>query len=179
MVAAAFFGNHHARALTVLHATGYLSRALSASRFSRPLHALADWLVLLLDVCGELCTRRQAVSCDYAPAWQLPRPHAHPRTHRRAARGRVGLRRQGLQQRPGRGRHPRDRRGHARAPAQGQHEAEHAGRAVRVAHVPLAIETVNSQLTAMGIGRLHVRSIAGLDIKVPASLLALAYLNAN
>jgi len=41
----------------------------------------------------------------------------------------------------------------------------------------LAIETVNSQLAAMGIARLHVRSVAGLAIKVHASLLALACLN--
>ncbi len=41
----------------------------------------------------------------------------------------------------------------------------------------LAIETVNSQLAARGIARLHVRSVAGLAIKVPASLLALACLN--
>jgi hypothetical protein len=41
----------------------------------------------------------------------------------------------------------------------------------------LAIETVNSPLTAMGIGHLHVRSVAGLEIKVHASLLALACLN--
>lgn len=38
----------------------------------------------------------------------------------------------------------------------------------------LAIETVNSQLAARGIARLHVRSVAGSEIKVPASLLALA-----
>jgi len=41
------------------------------------------------------------------------------------------------------------------------------------------IETVNSQLTAMGIARLHVRSVAGLEIKVHASLLALACLNVD
>jgi len=41
----------------------------------------------------------------------------------------------------------------------------------------LAIETVNSQLAAMGIARLHVRSVAGSEIKVHASLLALACLN--
>jgi hypothetical protein len=35
------------------------------------------------------------------------------------------------------------------------------------------IETVNSQLAAMGIERLHVRSVAGLELKVHASLLAL------
>jgi len=45
--------------------------------------------------------------------------------------------------------------------------------------VRLAIETVNSQLTAMGIAHLHVRSVAGLEIKVHASLLALACLNVN
>jgi len=43
----------------------------------------------------------------------------------------------------------------------------------------LAIETVNSQLTAMGIAHLHVRSVAGLEIKVHASLLALACLNVD
>ncbi len=43
----------------------------------------------------------------------------------------------------------------------------------------LTIETVNSQLAAMGIARLHVRSVAGLEIKVHASLLALACLNVN
>ena len=41
----------------------------------------------------------------------------------------------------------------------------------------LTIETLNSQLTAMGLGHLHVRSIAGLEIKVHASLLALVRLN--
>jgi len=41
----------------------------------------------------------------------------------------------------------------------------------------LTIETLNSQLTAMGIAHLHVRSVAGLEIKVHASLLALACLN--
>ena len=45
--------------------------------------------------------------------------------------------------------------------------------------VRLAIETLNSQLTAMGIAYLHVRSIAGLEIKVQASLRALAHLNVN
>ena len=43
--------------------------------------------------------------------------------------------------------------------------------------VRLAVETVDSQLTAMGIAHLHVRSVAGLDITVHASLLALACLN--
>src|SRR5438067_4393739 len=65
VVAAAFFDNHHARALAVLRATGYLSRALSTSRFSRRLHALADWLALLLDVLGTLFAHGQAAICDF------------------------------------------------------------------------------------------------------------------
>jgi len=43
--------------------------------------------------------------------------------------------------------------------------------------VRLASETVNSQLTAMGLAHLHVRSLAGVEINVHASLLALACLN--
>ena len=42
-----------------------------------------------------------------------------------------------------------------------------------------AIETVNSQLEAMGVQRLHARSTAGRELKVHASLLALACANAN
>ncbi len=65
VVAAAFFGNHHARALALLHETGYLARAFSPSRFSRRLHALADWLALLLDVRGDLCAHGQAAIADF------------------------------------------------------------------------------------------------------------------
>jgi hypothetical protein len=57
-VAAAFYGNHHARTLAVLRATGYLSRALSTSRFSRRVHALAD-------VLGALFAHGQAALCDF------------------------------------------------------------------------------------------------------------------
>jgi hypothetical protein len=65
VVAAAFFGNHHARARAVLRATGYLSRALSTSRVSRRLHALAAWLALLRDVLGDLFAHGQAAICDF------------------------------------------------------------------------------------------------------------------
>jgi hypothetical protein len=41
------------------------------------------------------------------------------------------------------------------------------------------IETANSQLEAMGVQRLHVRTTAGLELKVQASLLALVCLNAH
>ena len=61
--AAAFCGTHHARARARLHATGYLARAFSSSRFSRRIPALADGLVLLLDVVGDLFAHGQAAIC--------------------------------------------------------------------------------------------------------------------
>jgi len=42
-----------------------------------------------------------------------------------------------------------------------------------------SIETVNSQLESMGLERLHVRTRSGFEIKVHASLLALAFINLN
>ncbi|HQX62559.1 MAG TPA: IS982 family transposase [Thermomicrobiales bacterium] len=39
------------------------------------------------------------------------------------------------------------------------------------------IESVNSQLEAMGIERLHARTCPGVEIKIAASLLALAWIN--
>ena len=42
-----------------------------------------------------------------------------------------------------------------------------------------AIETLNSQLEAMGGQRLHARTNAGLEVKVQASLLALVCANAD
>ena len=41
------------------------------------------------------------------------------------------------------------------------------------------IETVNSQLEKMGVERLHARTNNGLDLKVHASLLAVACTNLN
>jgi len=41
------------------------------------------------------------------------------------------------------------------------------------------IETVNSQLEAWGVERLHARTVAGVHLKVLASLVALAILNAH
>jgi len=41
------------------------------------------------------------------------------------------------------------------------------------------IETVNSQLEAWGVERLHARTAAGVHLKVLASLVALAILNAH
>src|SRR5258706_8647782 len=46
---------------------GYLSGALSVSRFNRRLHALADWLPLLLDLLGEVFATGEAFVLDSMP----------------------------------------------------------------------------------------------------------------
>ncbi len=235
VVAAAFFGNHHARALAVLRATGYLSHALSTSRFSRRLHALADWLTLLFDVLGELFARGQAAICDFVidsmpvPVCKRVRARRCRTMRGRAYCGYCAAKREkffgwrlhlvcttgGLPVAftllPG-GFHDLtpiheltvelpDRawvygdKGYNSAPDETVMRATGGGALVPLHKdnmVPntraeqcglrtfrLAIETVNSQLTAMGIAHLHVRSVAGLEIKVHASLLALACLNVD
>jgi len=235
VVAAAFFGNHHARALAILRATGYLSRALTASRFSRRLHALADWLALLLDVRGDLFARGQATICDFVID-SMPIPVCkRVRARRcRTVRGReycgycpakgekfFGWRlhlvctTDGLPVAftllPG-GLHDLTPiheltvnlpagawvygdKGYNSAPDEAVIRATGGGVLVPLHKdnmapntraeqcglrtFRLAIETAYSQLTAMGIARLHVRSVAGLEIKVHASLLALACLNVD
>ncbi len=67
VVAAAYFQSHHARALQVLQGLGYLSGRLSASRFSRRLHALADWLALLLEPLGALFAQGEVFRLDSLP----------------------------------------------------------------------------------------------------------------
>ncbi len=66
VVAAACFQNHHAVALAVMH-KGYLGGELSRSRFNRRLHALADWLDLLLELLGELFASGEAFVLDSLP----------------------------------------------------------------------------------------------------------------
>src|SRR5947209_12385389 len=233
VVAAAFFENHHARALAVLRATGYLARPLSVSRFSRRLHALADWLALLLDVLGDLFARGQAAICDFIID-SLPVPVCkRVRARRcRTVRGRAycgycaakgekffGWRLHLVCTTAGRpvaftllpggwhdltpvheltvelpdGAWVYGDKGYNSAPDEAVIRTTGGGLLVPLhkdnmapntlaercglCTFRLAIETVNSQLTAMGLGHLHVRSVAGLEIKVHASLLALACLN--
>jgi hypothetical protein len=66
-VAACQFQNHQERALQVLGSNGYLSGHLSISRFNRRLHALADWLPLLLDLVGEVFATGEAFIIDSLP----------------------------------------------------------------------------------------------------------------
>jgi len=233
VVAAAFFGNHHARALAVLRAMGYLSHPLSPSRFSRRIHALADWLALLLDVLSDLFAHGQAAICDFVID-SMPIPVCkRVRARRcRTVRGRVycgycpakkekffggRLHRvcttNGLPVAftllPGglhdltpihdltvelpEGAWVYGDKGYNSAPDEATIRTTGGGVLVplrkdtmaphtRAAQcglrtVRLVIETVHSQLTALGLDRLHVRSVAALEINVHASLLALACLN--
>jgi DDE family transposase len=233
VVAAAFFANHHARTLAVMRATGYLPRALSTSRFSRRLHALADWLALLLDVLGDLFTQGQAVIADFVidsmpiPVCKRVRARRCRTVQGRAYCGYCAAKKEkffgwrlhlvctttGLPVAftllPGgwhdltpiheltvglpAGAWVYGDKGYNSAPDEAVIRATGGGVLVPLHKdnmVPntraeqcglrtfrLTIETLNSQLTAMGLGHLHVRSVAGLEIKVHASLLALACLN--
>ena len=67
VVAACQFQNHQQRALEVMRDGGYLSGSLSVSRFNRRLHALADWLPLLLDLLGEVFATGEAFVIDSMP----------------------------------------------------------------------------------------------------------------
>lgn len=67
VVAAAYFHNHHARALQVMLGMRYLSGHLSTSRFNRRLHALADWIGLALATLGELFATGEAFILDSLP----------------------------------------------------------------------------------------------------------------
>jgi len=67
VAAAAYFQNHHARALQVMQGMGYLSGRLSASRFNRRLHALASWLEGILDLLGGLFATGEAFVVDSLP----------------------------------------------------------------------------------------------------------------
>ena len=67
VVAAKYFQNHHARGLAVMQALGYLSGRLSAARFNRRLHALADWLAFLSTALGAVLTHGEVFVIDSLP----------------------------------------------------------------------------------------------------------------
>jgi len=67
VAAAKYFQNHLARALQVMHLGRYLSGPLSVSRFNRRLHALRDWLLLLLEALGEVFAHGEVFLIDSMP----------------------------------------------------------------------------------------------------------------
>ena len=67
VVAAAYFQNHHARALQVMQGMGDLSVRLSTSRFNRRLHALAAWVEGLLEALAGLFATGEVFVLDSLP----------------------------------------------------------------------------------------------------------------
>lgn len=67
VIAACQCQNHHERTLLLMQQQGYLSGALSVSRFNRRLHALMDWLPLLLETLGESFATGAAFIVDSLP----------------------------------------------------------------------------------------------------------------
>ena len=67
LVAAKYFHNHHKIALDVMCQLGYITHPLSASRFNRRLHQLADWLELMLQTLTRLYSTGQSFIVDSMP----------------------------------------------------------------------------------------------------------------
>ena len=235
ILAARYYGNHHARAVDQLTGGGYFPRAISPSRFNRRLHALAAWLELFLDVLGDLVVRGQPAVCDFMldslplPVCRRVRAWRCRKVRGRAYCGYCDAKKEkffgwrlhlvctadgvpvasallpasyhdltpvhellyGLP--PGAWVYADkaynsaddeasllDETGVRLVPIRKRNMcpntlAERAGlRTFRT-----AIETVNSQAEAMGLQRLRARTNAGFDLKVHASVLALACANMN
>ncbi|MCA1665988.1 MAG: hypothetical protein LC793_00985 [Thermomicrobia bacterium] len=67
VVAACQCQNHHERTLCMMRTLHYLSGDRSVSRFNRRIHALADWLPLLLDLVGAVFAIGEAFIVDSMP----------------------------------------------------------------------------------------------------------------
>ncbi len=230
VVAAKYFANNQERALQVMRLGRYLAGPLSASRFNRRLHALADWLELILATLGELFARGEAYLLDSMPVPACRRARAW---RCRTLRGRAycgycaakkekffGWRLHLLCTAGGvpvafdvvPGRHHDLTPVHELAYGLPAGAAVYADKAynsaadeasiladtdVRLVPIRKAnmrpndwadtlalrayrrrIETVNSQLAAMGIQQLHVRTNQGRALKIQAALLAVTCTNA-
>ena len=231
VAAAKFFHNNHESALGMLSKAGYLSGRLSTSRFNRRLHALSDWLPLILELLGELFAHGEAFVLDSMPLPVCKRARAR---RCRKVRGRdycgycaakkekfFGWRLHlvctpaGLPVSftvmpggyhdltpvheltyalPG-GASAFGDKGYNSAGDEATLLADTDVRLIPIRRKNMArhgwadefdlrryrkvIETVNSQLERMGVEQLYARTNAGFDIKVHASLLALACTNIN
>lgn len=229
VVAAKYFHNHHERAVCVLQQTGYLSGHLSVSRFNRRIHALADWLVLIVDLLGTLARDGDLFIIDSMPVPVCRRVRAR---RCRKVRGRAycgycaakkekffGWRLHLVCSDAGvpvsysllpaalhdltplhelvavvpHGAQILGDKGYLSADDAATILAETGVRVIAAhrknmepntwlerqalrQHRPI-VETINSQLERMGVEQLYARTNRGFDIKVAASLVALAWTN--
>jgi len=67
VVAAKYFQNHHERALCLMRGMVSLSGRLSISRFNRRLHALADWLGLVVETLASVWAQGEVFVIDRRP----------------------------------------------------------------------------------------------------------------
>lgn len=67
VVAALYFQNHQERALCMMRLSGYVPGQLSVSRYNRRLHALRDWLGVLLEWLGALFSAATVYVIDSLP----------------------------------------------------------------------------------------------------------------
>ena len=90
VVSAMYFQNHHEQTLFVMKGMRYITKALSTSRFSRRLHALAPLLEYIVAVLGQLFAVGEAFIidsvpipvCKYVRAWRCRKIDAHARLGR-------------------------------------------------------------------------------------------------
>lgn len=231
VIAAAYFHNHHERALCVMQGMGYIKQRLSISRFNRRLHQLMGWLQAILTIMGEVfaqgkvfiidsmpvpvCKRVRAMRCrkvrgraycgycaakkekffgwrlhlvcspdglpvafDLLPASCHDLTPIHELTFNLPAGACVYL-----------------DKAYNSKPDEASILAACGVRLIPIRRDNMkphdwvdeydlrlfrhSIETTNSQLQSMGVQSLHARSNSGFEIKVYASLLALALINLN
>jgi hypothetical protein len=67
VVAAMYFHSNHERTLFVMKALRYITKPISLSRFSRRLHALAEWLEYIAELVGQLFAQGEAFIIDSMP----------------------------------------------------------------------------------------------------------------
>jgi hypothetical protein len=231
VIAAAYFQNHHERALCVMQRMGYIQQPLSISRFNRRLHQLRGWLPAILWLLGEVFGQGAVFIIDSLPVPVCKRVRA---MRCRKVRGRdyCGYCAAKKEKFFGWRLHlictpdglpiafdllpaayhdltpvheltfnlPNGACVYADKGYNSQATEASILTACGVRLIPIrranmaphdwideydlrlyrhSIETVNSQLESMGFERLHARSHSGFEIKVHASLLALALINLN
>lgn len=231
VVAAKYFHNNHERALWMLSHLGYLSKPLSTSRFNRRLHAVADWLRLILETLGELFAGGTLFIIDSMPLPVCRRARAR---RNRKVRGRdycgycaakkekfFGFRLHLVCTPAGvpvsfaivaggyhdltpiheltfplaSGAYVFGDKGYNSAPDEQTIYDESGVRLIPIRRKNMkphdwadeydlkqyrkSIETVNAQLEKMGTQHLHARTLSGFDLKIHASLFALACSNIN
>lgn len=67
VVAAMYFHSNHERTLFVMKSMSYITKPISTSRFSRRLHALAEWFEYITELVGQLFTQGEAFIIDSMP----------------------------------------------------------------------------------------------------------------